>query len=113
MLWSKRRIGVSQAEADSCVRRYCTRYITDCNAECPVDEREFPFEFLATTDIFKDYISHNFCVSVTYDQFVRALRKLKPRRCFVNKYNQHIIIGYRLGETIPVAEAAAEQSTVV
>lgn len=105
MLGSK-RIRMSRANAEACVNRYCRNHVLYADT---------PAEYLLVTELYRDYIGRDFPVSVAYDQFVKALRKVKPRHVFVNKYNHHIIIGYRLGEAADDDEdpVAVEQSTVV
>lgn len=108
MVLSK-RIKVSQAQADDFVRTYFLACVIDCYEAAAAAAGEFPDNFLTMNDVYRDYISRGFRIEVTYDQFVRALRALRPRRCFVSKYGQ-IIIGHRLGKSdIVNTEASAEE----
>lgn len=102
MLWSN-GTKIGKSDASVCVRAYLFKHVEDLYT-CAVDEGGWPSNFLSLENIYKDYIAQGYSVSVTFDQFVKALRRLKTRRCYVNKYKQHILVGHRLGLVQPVAE---------
>lgn len=96
MLGSK-QLKISQSEARVCVRAYLSKNVTDLYSDCAAGECEYPSNFLTVNQVYRDYIGTGGTVSVSYSQFVKALRTLKPDRCYVNKYNNHILIGHTLG----------------
>ena len=110
MLWSNgTKIGKSDAYV--CVRAYLAKHVQDSHEACATAGSEWPSNFLSLANVYQDYIAQGYTVSVTFDQFVRALRKLKPRRCYVNKYKQHILVGHKLCLAQPAEEEPA--TTVV
>ena len=111
MVLSK-RIRISQAQADDVVKTYFANHVTDMYESSAAVYGEFPDNFLTMDDMFRDYIHRGYRIEVTFDQFVRALKALRPRRCFVNKYGQ-IIIGQRLRKLEPVEPIEPEETTTV
>ena len=106
MLGSK-QLKIKQSEANVCVKSYLAENVTDLYNTCALGEGEFPSNFLTMNCVYRDYIGTGGTVSVSYSQFVKAVRASKPERCYVNKYSNHILIGHVLGKK----EAGAAQNT--
>ena len=109
MLGSK-QLKMKQSEARVCVRSYLSKNVTDLYNTCAIGEGEFPSNFLTVNCVYRDYIANNGNVAVSYSQFVKALRALKPERCYVNKYSNHILIGHTLER---VQETDTEEITSI
>lgn len=111
MLGSK-QLKIRQSEAQTCVRTYLAKSVTDLYNTCAVANGDFPSNFLTMNDVYRDYIGTGGTVSVSYSQFVKAMRALKPERCYVNKYSNHILIGHTLG-AVPEHTDTEEITTIV
>ena len=79
MVLSK-RIKVSQAQGGEFVKAYFSACVTGCYKAAAAAAGDFPDNFLTMHEIYRDYISRGFRIEVTCDQFVHALRALRPRR---------------------------------
>lgn len=112
MLGSK-QLKIKQSEAHVCVRAYLSKNVTDLYSTCAAGECDFPSNFLTMNDVYRDYIGTGGTVSVSYSQFVKALRALKPARCYVNKYSNHILIGHTLGAVVQDTSNTEEITTIV
>ncbi len=111
MAWSK-KVKVTQAQADDFVKAYFSGQVTDLYQQSAAARGEFPNTFIYMSDMYRDYITQGFRLEVTFAQFVKALKAIKPRRCFDNNYGQ-IVIGHTLGKPVALEEQQLEEVTVV
>ena len=98
---------VRQKRANACVWSYLRHHLIDLHEACIQMGERFPDTYLRDADLYRDYVNTSatyleLSVEVSFAQFVRALRRYQPTRCFYNKHGSHVLTGYKFGKE-PVA----------
>lgn len=110
-MFGPRSVKITQAQANDFVKAYFSTQVTDLYQQAAAVNGDFPTTFMHMADLYRDYIQQQFRVEVTFAQFVKALKTIKPRRCYDNKYGL-IIIGHALGKPAVQEEPPVEETVV-